>query len=136
LKKFANGCGVQRKLFVRRRSLISPTKADSLRVRGHRLSSRDGSAPLPDRLAVQYVASVPLEIGQRLGLYEITSLMGRGGMGEVYRARDSKLKRDVAIKILPDEFSSMPALPKAVAPQFPWGLPSFRPLHTMWFSLE
>jgi eukaryotic-like serine/threonine-protein kinase len=47
-----------------------------------------------------------LEIGQQIGSYEITSLLGKGGMGEVYRARDSKLKRDVAIKGLPDEFSS------------------------------
>jgi serine/threonine protein kinase len=46
-----------------------------------------------------------IQIGQRLGSYEITALLGKGGMGEVYRARDSKLKRDVAIKILPDEFS-------------------------------
>lgn len=49
-----------------------------------------------------------LQIGQQLGSYEITSMLGKGGMGEVYRARDSKLKRDVAIKILPDEFSRDP----------------------------
>jgi eukaryotic-like serine/threonine-protein kinase len=47
-----------------------------------------------------------LQIGQRLGSYEITALLGKGGMGEVYRARDIKLKREVAIKILPDEFLS------------------------------
>ena len=47
-----------------------------------------------------------LTIGTQLGSYEITSLLGKGGMGEVYRARDSKLKRDVAIKVLPEEFSS------------------------------
>ncbi len=44
-------------------------------------------------------------IGSRLGSYEIHALAGRGGMGEVYRARDSKLKRTVAIKMLPSEFS-------------------------------
>ena len=46
-----------------------------------------------------------LQIGQQVGSYEITSLIGKGGMGEVYRARDLKLKREVAIKALPDEFS-------------------------------
>ena len=47
-----------------------------------------------------------LTIGMRLGSHEITALLGQGGMGEVYRARDLKLKREVAIKILPNEFSS------------------------------
>ena len=46
-----------------------------------------------------------LKVGGQLGSYEIIALLGKGGMGEVYRARDSKLKRDVAIKILPEEFS-------------------------------
>src|SRR6516225_8144464 len=48
---------------------------------------------------------MPLTIGSQLGSHEITALLGKGGMGEVYRARDLKLKREVAIKILPDEFS-------------------------------
>ena len=39
--------------------------------------------------------------GTRLGVYEVTAQIGAGGMGEVYRARDTKLKRDVAIKVLP-----------------------------------
>jgi serine/threonine-protein kinase len=41
----------------------------------------------------------------RIGSYEIVSALGAGGMGEVYRARDSKLKRDVAVKVLPDQFA-------------------------------
>jgi eukaryotic-like serine/threonine-protein kinase len=46
-----------------------------------------------------------LTAGTRLGPYEIVSLLGAGGMGEVYRARDSRLKRDVAIKVLPQAIS-------------------------------
>ena len=46
--------------------------------------------------------------GTRLGPYEILSALGAGGMGEVYRARDTKLNRDVAIKVLPDSFASDP----------------------------
>src|SRR5437763_13671044 len=49
-----------------------------------------------------------ITIGTQLGSHEITALLGKGGMGEVYRARDTKLKREVAIKILPDEFSTDP----------------------------
>jgi eukaryotic-like serine/threonine-protein kinase len=39
--------------------------------------------------------------GTRLGVYEVTALIGAGGMGEVYRARDERLERTVAIKVLP-----------------------------------
>src|ERR671911_237857 len=49
-----------------------------------------------------------LAIGARLGPYEIVSALGAGGMGEVYRARDTKLNRDVAIKVLPELFASDP----------------------------
>jgi eukaryotic-like serine/threonine-protein kinase len=47
-------------------------------------------------------------IGQSIGSYEVTALLGKGGMGEVYRAHDNNLDRDVALKILPDELSSTP----------------------------
>jgi len=46
-----------------------------------------------------------LSVGARVGSYEILAPIGKGGMGEVYRARDSKLKREVAIKVLPEAFS-------------------------------
>jgi serine/threonine protein kinase len=50
----------------------------------------------------------PLSAGTRVGPYEIVGAIGAGGMGEVYRARDTKLGRDVALKILPDAFAADP----------------------------
>src|SRR4249919_3799646 len=49
-----------------------------------------------------------LASGTRVGPYEIVGPLGAGGMGEVYRARDTKLNRDVALKVLPDSFASDP----------------------------
>ena len=51
---------------------------------------------------------MPLSAGDRIGHYEIVAPIGAGGMGEVYRARDTKLKRDVALKVLPEAFASDP----------------------------
>jgi serine/threonine protein kinase len=51
---------------------------------------------------------MPLAASTRLGPYEVLDLIGAGGMGEVYRARDTKLGRDMAVKILPELFASDP----------------------------
>jgi serine/threonine protein kinase len=48
---------------------------------------------------------VALTPGARLGVYQITAPLGEGGMGQVWRARDTKLDRDVAIKVLPEAFA-------------------------------
>jgi len=51
---------------------------------------------------------MPLSAGTRIGAYEILACIGVGGMGEVYRATDTRLGRDVAIKVLPDAFAHDP----------------------------
>ena len=49
---------------------------------------------------------MPLHPGTTLGAYEVLAKIGEGGMGEVYRARDTKLDRDVALKVLPEAFNA------------------------------
>ena len=49
-----------------------------------------------------------LTAGDRLGTYQVRALLGRGGMGEVYRAHDAALGRDIALKVLPDAFALNP----------------------------
>ena len=51
---------------------------------------------------------MPLSPGTRLGSYQVTAKIGEGGMGEVYRATDTKLDRDVALKVLPEAFTQDP----------------------------
>jgi len=68
-----------------------------------RVSPRGGAAADPGRFV-----TMALEPGNTLGSYEIVARIGAGGMGEVYRARDRRLNRDVAIKVLPDEVREDP----------------------------
>src|SRR5579871_4089867 len=67
--------------------------------------TRRTSGAADGRVALELVACryspMPLSSGSRLGPYEIVAAIGAGGMGEVYRARDTRLGRDVAVKVLP-----------------------------------
>ena len=82
-----------------RRAAISPQPGDGRHIDrdDHRRAERDRRAQ-----------AMSLSTGSRLGPYEILSALGAGGMGEVYKARDTTLDRDVAIKILPDAFVADP----------------------------
>jgi serine/threonine protein kinase len=57
--------------------------------------------------------------GTRVGAYEVLGLIGAGGMGEVYRARDTRLNRDVALKVLPDLFASIEKETSNSNPRYP-----------------
>jgi serine/threonine protein kinase len=70
--------------------------------------STDGLLERPALAAAQSIGMMRLAAGTHLGPYEIAGLLGAGGMGEVYRARDATLGRDVAIKILPTAFTADP----------------------------
>jgi len=61
--------------------------------------------PLTFHCVRDYVPIMPLAANTKLAQYEVVEAIGTGGTGEVYRARDAKLGRDVAIKVLPEEFS-------------------------------
>src|SRR5205809_5438671 len=61
---------------------------------------------LVDAGTARAVAAHDIPTGTRLGAFQVTALIGRGGMGEVYRAHDTRLGRDVAIKVLPGAFTA------------------------------
>ncbi|MBW2714098.1 MAG: serine/threonine protein kinase, partial [Deltaproteobacteria bacterium] len=69
--------------------------------------SLTGCLGTPNLVSSNFLGGLAL-IGKTLAHYEVISLLGKGGMGEVYRARDSKLGRDVALKVLPREMSGDP----------------------------
>jgi eukaryotic-like serine/threonine-protein kinase len=71
----------------------------------HRFLDRDALEVAADLVSV---SQMPVLSGRRLGVYQLQERIGSGGMGEVYRAHDTRLGRDVAIKILPDGFSADP----------------------------
>jgi serine/threonine protein kinase/Tol biopolymer transport system component len=81
---------------------------------GSLLAQEKGAEGFLESPALQLAAKrmaqdqTPSLLGQRLGLYQVLSLLGAGGMGEVYRARDTRLQRDVAIKVLPRPFVDDP----------------------------
>ena len=81
---------------------------DTLREEVESLLAHDGGAAFLSTPAVSDRMPAGIGIGQKLGPYVISARIGEGGMGEVYRAQDTKLGRDVAIKILPPAFTADP----------------------------
>ena len=78
------------------------------RAASHRNSGSRDVSWAPKISGVRIIAPMGLQAGERLGPYEIISLLGAGGMGEVYRARDTRLDRSVAVKVLAPELAKDP----------------------------
>src|SRR5215813_4655896 len=91
--------------------LVTACNGDmALRQEVESLLAADGTAAIVDQPALEIAAELlddgaPLPVGKQLGPYRIERLLGTGGMGRVYRARDTRLNRTVAIKISREEFT-------------------------------
>src|SRR5687767_9600025 len=89
--------------------MVLPRSGDWLRPQNRSPDRRQAGLIPPARPSGPYNrVTLALTSGSRLGPYEVIASIGVGGMGEVFRARDTKLNRDVALKVLPDLFASDP----------------------------
>src|SRR5262245_10184334 len=64
--------------------------------------------PVSQLEGADIITAMSIESGSRIGPYQVTSQLGEGGMGVVYRAHDTKLQRDVALKLLPEQLAKDP----------------------------
>ena len=76
---------------------------------------------------------MPLQPGTTLGPYQVEAKIGEDGVGEVHQARDTKLDRDVALKVLPEAFTSDPDRPEGPRDIVSLVSPSAGPIRTAWW---